>query len=424
MHITITIDKSTFQMLSYAELLRLSSYYRHNVAPVLVMEILGDLKKEVAPDAKPSEVRVKEFASKLFPMSCVVNSYYRTLAKGELMGNKVEMDGRPTLDVEKIVKTDDGRKGFLMKETDAEKAVYKWKDGNFSEADHTLSKLWRTITTQEDLLKNLQKILKAATPGRLKSLDELHAKVQSVLADLDRQESLLIYLIDTYGEQEIDGGFAFAKWLEAGRPLLKDYIPYCAHCLKIDLLFHLGLQSEIIGIRPTNRVDLEYLYYLPFCNVFTSNDKIHKQLAPLLIRPDQKFFTGEELKKDFKGIVEYLEKEGEAAKKKFVSEPPILEESLTFQLWKKYFDYPKSSNLERNISAEELDYMKKQMDKFIKASEGEQVSFEEGESEEFIVHKSYLGPNDPCFCGSGKKVTDCCIPMEEFIRLSEKDKGK
>lgn len=422
MHISITIDKSTFQMLSYAELFRLSSYYRHNVAPVLVMEILGDLKKEVSAEDKPSAVRVKEFASKLFPMSCVVNSYYRTLVKGELLGNKVEMDGRPTLDVEKIVKTDDGRKGFLMKETDAEKAVYKWKDGNFSEADHALSKLWRTITTHEDLLKNLQKILKAATPDRLKSLQELDKKVKSVLEDPDRQESLLIYLIDNYGEKEIDGAIAFTKWLEAGRPLLKDYIPYCAHCLKIDLLFHLGLQSEIIGTRPTNRVDLEYLYYLPFCNVFTSNDKIHKQLAPLLIRADQKFFTGDELKKDFKAIVEYLEKEGEEAKKKFVSTPPILEESLTFKLWKEAFDYPNASNFHRKISPEETEYMKRQIDKFIKASEGEQVSFREGESEEFIVHKSYLGPNDPCFCGSGKKVTDCHIPMEEFIKMSKKDK--
>lgn len=422
MNITITIDKSTFQMLSYNELLRLSNYYRHNVAPVLVMEILGDLKKE-APEGKVPADRVTEFASKLFPTQCVVNAYYRTLVKGELLGNAIQMDGRPTLDIEKIVQTDDGRKGFVIEETAAEQAVYKWKDGKFTEADHELSQLWRTITTQEDLLKNLQKNLKAATPDRLKSLEELNAKVQSVLADPERQESLLVYLIDNYGEGEINGATPFTRWLEAGRPLLKDFIPYCAHCLKIDLLFHLGLQSELIGTKATNRVDLEYLYYLPFCNVFTSDDKIHKQLAPLLVRKNQQFITGAELKKDFKGIVEYLEKEGEAAKKKFSAEPPIIEESLTFKLWKEYFGYPKTSNMDRNISPEELEHMKRQMDKFIKASKGEKVVFEEGESEEFIVKKSYMSPNDPCFCMSGKKVTDCCIPMEEFIKLSVKDKG-
>lgn len=423
MNITITIDKSTFQMLSYDELMRLSSYYKHNVAPVLVMEILGDLKKETPEGKTPSDIRVKDFASKLFPMRSVVNSYYRTLVKGELLGYAVEMDGRPTLNIEKIVKTDDGRKGMVVQETAEEKAIYKWKDGKFSEADHDLSQLWRTITTQEDLLKNLQKILKASTTQRLKSLEELIIKVQSLLSDHTVQDKFLMYLIDNYGEREVNGIPIFTRWITAGRPLLTEFIPYSAHCLKVDLLFYLGLQSEIIGTRATNRVDLEYLYYLPFCNVFTSDDKIHKQLAPFLIRKNQQFVTGAELKKDFKGIVEYLSKEGEATKKKFSSEPPIIEDSLTFKLWKEYFDYPRSSNMDRNISAEELDYMKQQMDKFIRASNGEKVVFEEDEAEEFIVKKSYLSANDPCFCMSGKKVTDCCIPMEEFIKLSVKDKG-
>jgi len=424
MHITITIDKSTFQMLSYDELMRLSNYYRHNVAPVLVMEILGDLKKEVPDGKTPSDARVKDFANKLFPTQCVVNSYYRTLIKGELLGNAVLMDGRPTLDIEKIVEIDDGRKGFVVAETDAEKSIYKWKDGKFTEADHELSQLWRTITTHEDLLKNLQKILQASTSNRLRSVEELNARVQLVLSDHSIQDRLLLYLIDNYADRELNGVEVFGRWIQADRPFLKDLTPYCAYCIKVDLLFHLGLQSEIIGTKPTNRVDLEYLYYLPFCNVFTSNDKIHKQLAPLLVRPNQQFITGDDLKKDFKEIVEHLDKGGESAKKKFASEPPILDQSLTFKLWKQYFGYPESSNMDRDISEKEMECMKQQMDKFIRASNGEQVTFKDGETEEFIVKKSYLGANDPCFCGSGKKVTDCCITLEEFIKLSEKSKGK
>jgi uncharacterized protein YecA (UPF0149 family) len=67
-----------------------------------------------------------------------------------------------------------------------------------------------------------------------------------------------------------------------------------------------------------------------------------------------------------------------------------------------------------------MQYMKDQINKFVKASEGQHVNFEEGEGEDFVLQKSYLGPNDPCFCGSGKKVSDCHIPMEEFIRLTKK----
>lgn len=423
MSINITIDKSTFQSLNYTELVRLNNYYKHNVAPILVMEILGDLKKEVAEGKTPSDERVKDFAQKLFPTVCIVNSYYRNLLKQELQGKPCELDGRPTLDLEKIVQTDDGRKGSVIKETLEEKSIYKWKDGKFTEADRELSELWRTVTTQEDLLKNLQKAIKSENQVRLKSFEELNKKVDTILNDVGFQDKLLAFAIDVYGEGEIDGAKVFEEWLAKGRPLLIENMPYIVHCLKVDLLFHFGLQSELVGTRPTNKVDLEYLYYLPFCNVFTSNDKIHKQLAPLLIRADQKFITGDELKDDLKGIIQYLEEEGEEAKKKFSSNPPIIEESLTFKLWREFFNYPDAWSFNREISEKEIENAKAQMDKFEKAMNGEHVEFAEGESEEFFVKKSSLSMNDPCLCGSGKKVIECCIPKEEFVRIS-KEQGE
>jgi len=423
MSLNIIIDKSTFQSLSYIELVRLNNYYKHNVAPVLVMEILGDLKKEVAEGKTPSDVRVKDFARKLFPTRCIVNTYYRNLLKQELEGKPCELDGRPTLDLEKIVKADDGRKGFVIKETEEEKSIYKWKEGNFSEADHELSELWRTITTKEDLLKNLQKIIQSGDNEKLKSFDKLISRVDEILNNDNIQDRLLAFAIDVYGEEGLDGKIVFQNWLKKGRPRLLEFTPFVAHCLKVDLLFHLGLKSELIGTRPTNRVDLEYLYYLPFCNIFTSNDKIHKQLAPLLIRDDQKFIIGSDLKNDLKNINEYLEKNGKEAIKKFGFKPPLINESLTFNLWKEYFNYPTALSF-REISEKEKSNAKEQIDKFIKAMEGEPTEFSKGESEEFIVKKSSLSATDPCFCGSGEKVIDCCIPKEEFFRISKEQREK
>jgi hypothetical protein len=424
MSLAITIDKSTFQSLNYIELVRLNNYYKHNVAPVLVMEILGDLKKEVTEGKTPSDERVKDFARKLFPAQCNVNSYYRNLLKQELEGKPCELDGRPTLDMEKIVKADDGRKGFVIKETLEEKSIYKWKEGKFTEADRELSELWRTVTTKEDLLKNLQKIIQVGKIEKQKSLDEVIMKVNEILSNLNFQDKLLSFAIHMYGEGEIDGLVIFNNWLEIGRPLLSEKMPFVIHCLKVDLIFHFALQSELISLRPTNKVDLEYLYYLPFCNIFTSNDKFHKQLVPLLIRKDQKFIIGDDLKKDLMGINEYLEKEGDDAKQKYLSIPPIIEESLTFNLWKEFFNYPEAFNFKRKISESELANAKEQMDKFIKAMEGGHVEFSEGESEEFIVKKSSLSMDDPCICGSGKKVIDCCVPKEEFIRICKEQSEK
>lgn len=58
MALNIIIDKSTFQSLSYNELLKFTYYYKHNISPILVVEILGDLKKEAKDGNPPSQNRV------------------------------------------------------------------------------------------------------------------------------------------------------------------------------------------------------------------------------------------------------------------------------------------------------------------------------------------------------------------------------
>jgi hypothetical protein len=173
MDITIVIDKSTFQSLSFAELYRLSSYYKHVITPVLTMEILGDLKKEFEEGKKPSTDRVRDFANKLFPIETVVNLHYKTLLKGDLLGNGPSLDGRPNVGMQKAVQSSSGQKGFVVEETKEEKSIYKWKDGKFTEADHELSALWRMSTTQEDLLSRLKASLTNDPNVKISSFSEL-----------------------------------------------------------------------------------------------------------------------------------------------------------------------------------------------------------------------------------------------------------
>lgn len=417
MNITIIIDKSAFQALSYRELVTLNNYYKHNIAPVLVMEILGDLRKDALNTKIDTEVRVRDFANKLFPTKTVVNAYYRSLIVAELTGETISLDGRPSLEVEKFVETEDGVKGSVIKETEEEKAIYKWKTGHFTEADSELSALWRAVTTQEDKLKNLQRILQSKKIKRLKSFEELSKSVDEALSNFGLQDKWLEYIINSYSDGEIIGSDVFQKWQNVGRPLMSKFLPYSYHCLKVDLMFTLALQSELIGVRPTNLVDSEYLYYIPFCNIFTSDDKFHKQLIPLLIDDNQRFIKGVDMKNDLKTIIDYLDKTGDAAKKEFASKPPLITSSLTFKLWKEYFDYPNNDHVYRELSEKELENMKQKMDMFEKASRGNSIPSEGREEQNFIIKKSKLNINDPCLCGSGKKVRDCCIPPEKFIEI-------
>lgn len=418
MDISIVIDKSTFQSLSYDELYRLSCYYKHIITPVLTMEILGDLRKEAQEGKSPPEDRVRDFAKKLFPMETVVNLHYKVLIKGDLLGNPISFDGRPHVGIKKAVASESGMRGYLVEETEEEKSIYKWKDGNFTEADHELSALWRMATTQEDLLKRLKKSLNQDAAIKFVDFQNLNKFVTECITSPATQELLLISICQNYDIDALTCVQIFGRWNQEGKPLIKDFAPFAFHCLKVDTLFLFGLTSELIGTRPTNRVDLEYLYYLPFGNVFTSNDKVHKNLVPLLLRDYQKFIVGPELKEDLKNIVAFLNTLGIEERRKFKNVPPIIDSSITFQLWKEFFNYPAKSSWNRDISEREKEMIKKKMQEFERALDGESINLESGEHADFIIKKSWLSKTDPCFCGSGKKLVDCCFSEEEFDKVA------
>jgi hypothetical protein len=381
------------------------------------MEILGDLKKEAQEGKTPPADRVKDFAKKLFPMESVVNLHYKVLLKGDLLGNPISFDGRPHVGIKKTFSSESGMRGYLVEETEEEKSIYKWKEGNFNEADHELSALWRMTTTQEDLLERLKKSLNSDVPRKFADFQQLYKFVTESITSPVKQEFLLISILQNYDVDVTDSVQIFGRWNQEGKPLIKDFAPYAFHCLKVDTLFLFGLTSGLIGTRPTNRVDLEYIYYLPFGNVFTSNDKIHKNLVPLLLQDYQKFITGPELKEDLKNIVTYLNNLEIEERKKFKNVPPIIESSITFQLWKEFFNYPQKSNWNRDISEKEKEMMKEKIKEFERALDGESINLETDEDAEFIIRKSYLSKTDPCICGSGKKVIDCCIPDEKFNEI-------
>lgn len=417
MDITIIIDKSTFQSLNYSELYRLSCYYQHIITPVLTMEILGDLKKEVAEGKPASEDRVKDFANKLFPVETIINLHYKKLVIGDLLGNSITLDGRPIVGIEKSVESNGGQKGFLLNETVEEKSIYKWKEGNFSDADQIFSFLWRMTTTNEEVLKRLKENIKSELPNNIKNFHELNYVVDKYLSNPDNQQNFLFALIQNYEIDALAGVEIFNRWNIEGKPQLKKFAEYAYHCLKVDTLFLFGLASGLISNRPTNRVDLEYLYYQPFGNLFSSNDKVHKNLAPLLLRPYQKFILGTDLKQDFKLIVEYIENLELQERKFYKNKPPINETSLTFQLWREYFGYPERSNWNRNISETEKEMMRGKIKEFEKAIQGDNINLQSSDEAGFVYKKSYLAKKDPCFCGSGKKIIECCLTENEFDKL-------
>lgn len=377
------------------------------------MEILGDLKKEATAGKPLPEERVKDFANKLFPMEIIVNDLYLDLVQNDLMGKGPSLDGRPNVRMQKAVQSSSGQRGLVVDQTLEEKSIYKWKDGNFSQADKELSALWRAHTTQEDILVKLKNKLTLDVSG-IKDFKTLDQKVTEFLTTPFGQQSFLIILLQNYKVSSTNGMDVMNRWMKQGHPPISTFAPYAFHCLRVDTLFSYGLASGLITTRPTNKVDLEYLYYIPFGNIFTSNDKLHKNLAPLLLRPYQEFYTGVELKTDLNNIVKHLETLPIEEVRKYKSEPPVIEGSLTAKLWKEYFGYPDQKQWNREMSPKEWEKFKKKIDEFSDAASEKGFEIEGLNDPDFIVKTPYLSKKDLCYCGSGKIIINCCMTEEQF----------
>jgi len=406
MGLTIIIDKSTFQSLSISEVIYLHNYYRPTITPILVMEIMADLKKSFD-NSDQSQKRVQDFAKKLMPYNSAVNINYLEILTGELLYGNTDFNKRPVLGNSEVVRSSSGQLGFQFKETAQEKALSRWRAGDFLKSEEELAQIWRDYTTKEDLLKNLKDNLKSKYPikDKFNDLESLNQFINDLLNSERIQSEILMWILSEFGISQDWCSHIFARWESSGSKLIKDFCLFAFHCSKVKLLFDFALRFDLIGTRPTNLLDLQYLYYLPFCYIFTTNDKFQLKLAPFLLDENQKIIEGTDLKKDLKFLCEYcetLDDPKDIARTR--KEPPQLPASLTYQLWTQYFDWPIKYKLKDDKPKE---YYKDKMDEYIAASKTDRKEIL-GKEPDFIVREHFLGATDFCICGSGKYFKDCC----------------
>jgi hypothetical protein len=127
------------------------------------------------------------------------------------------------------------------------------------------------------------------------------------------------------------------RFFIANYPTIAAFAPYAAHVLRVQLFFHFGMAARLIGAeRASHAIDMAYLYYLPFCNIFVSTDKFHRQCAPYFLRATQRFVWGEDLRLDLARInahfLELPEDVRDEAIFTFASVPPPLAGSLVREL--------------------------------------------------------------------------------------------
>lgn len=332
----ILLDKSTLQSLSEKETFSLGNHYWIVYSPILFIEILGDYKK-FKNDIDKSKKEVAKIAYKINGFESSFTANYRLLLHDDLLGHKVPMEGRPVALGGKEVIDGEGKRGVYFDEDPEHKALRRWTEGKFSEAEEILSDSWRKSTKGIDLdiWRNRHKDFPKAS-----SLEDLKKRASELLDNPRTQYENLQWLFEEVSFDDRLKTPIFNRWIDKGMPSLKLFSPYAYYCLHVLITFYLAIANGFIGTKSTNRIDLEYVFYFPFCKVFASTDKVLRQFSPLFLGNDQDFVWGDDLKKDLCQISQYWENLGDDEKKnyrkKYGDYPPDNPDSITNQLWIKH----------------------------------------------------------------------------------------
>jgi len=232
------------------------------------------------------------------------------------------------------------KKGVIYRRSQEQEALERWSHRHFLEVERNIAKEWRRSLTRIDFEAMVKHVMGHIGPWRTpKTLPDAKQIADTIIDYMD-QEWLLRFGLDLLGAPEATD-WVINEWVSRRRPPLRDHMPYFTFMLTINIFFCLVLPTQLLrNVKASHNVDLAYLYYLPFCSVFTSKDNFHAQIVPLFLDPQQTFVHGTDFKDELKKLNEYYSALPEAVLKtgliNFAATPPDDTTFLTTRLWDKY----------------------------------------------------------------------------------------
>jgi hypothetical protein len=336
----LIFDKSALQSLSLHEAVWLDNFFTSNITPLFFMETLADLEKEVRGGRTPEDV-VGDLALKTPDLHSNPNAHHLRLMESELRGwDTVAMDGRGVLTGGRPV-TLNGQKGIIFPRSPEEEAFHRWQLGEFLELERGIAKAWRRALLMVDQQARYRFFRETFLAGKkLKTLSEAKALSDEII-DRREQESALKFGLSLFNVSKQAQVQIIERWRCAGKPEITQFVPYFRYVYSVELFFYLALGADLISRdRPSNKIDVAYLYYLPFCKVFTSKDKLHDRIVPLFLRSDQTYVKGADLKADLAKLEAHYSALPDEVKvlglSRFASTPPEETSFLVTQLWDRH----------------------------------------------------------------------------------------
>jgi hypothetical protein len=336
----IILDKSVVHGLNNFEVDSLDRYFFVIVPNILADEILAELAKETDDPKAPKRIAANSYR---VSGNRGLTVDYRTLLANSLLGNEMPMNGRFIPAGERTVRTGKGSYAAVVETPLEDATIAEWERGEFSEAQRTWARKFR-LRMERPLNPKFytDNIAKAGLEFSPPQTDyELIATVNSLLTNRKLLPRLFVILAREFGIPLSSQARTLKRWNLEGRKPFEEFAPYAFFCLRANFLWNLSLTNPRL-FRPdkNDRKDLEYCYYLPHTEIFASKDNKHKRLIPTLLREDQSYADGDELKSDLRRIAEIWEgltrEEKIRLKRERGDVPPEIGDSVVYQLWKKH----------------------------------------------------------------------------------------
>jgi len=337
---SLIFDKSSLESLNIDEAALMDNFYMSTITPLFFVECLADLEKKIASGSTPEQL-VGSLADRTPESQGYPNVHHMAILNAELSrqfdtktiyGRVAMAEGEPVQLGEK--------KGVVFRRSKEQEALERWSRRHFLEVERNIAKEWRRSLTRVDFEAMVKHVISHVGPWRMpKTLADAKQIADTIINYLD-PEWLLRFGLDLLGAPEATE-FVINDWVGRRRPPLRDHVPYFIFLLTINIFFCLVLPTQLVrNVKASHNVDLAYLYYLPFCSVFTSKDNFHAQIVPLFLDPQQTFVHGTDFKDELKKLSEYYSALPEHVLKtgliNFAATPPDDTTFLTTRLWDKY----------------------------------------------------------------------------------------
>ncbi len=330
----ILFDKSFLQSLNLDEAVFWDHFFLTNICPMFFVETLADLNKTVDEGQTP-EKEVAIIAHKTPEMNGFPNQFHLGLCIGDLMGYQVPMTGQIPIRGGHPIKQGN-QSGIFFEEPSESRALKRWKECQFWEVEQVFARQWRQMLALVDIDKLARELREIGIKaGRCKTLNDAKNIAEAMIIARNNPTDrirLAFWLLGIPKQVQKD---ILLRWKFEEPPLI-EFAPYASFVLSIQIFFHIARAAELISKKPSTIIDISYLFYLLFCMIFTSSDRLHERCAPLFLRSNQEFIPGKELKEDLNRIVKHFDELPEVEKEKglneFAATPPEGDFLIT-KLW-------------------------------------------------------------------------------------------